>query len=372
MKIGIDARIAQWYTDSKIVNYTNQILAYMQHIDKENKYLLLFPSSYKKKELFQCFRHEVEEEDLKKIFWEEIFRTKWEEEIQVDIFHNTANGIGTPKLGKYKLVVTIQDLIPYIMPETVEQRQLEYVLKNTYRSIENADKIITVSNHTKKDIKRYFGVSQEKIEVIYYGLDKIFKPINKDEAKKMIAQQYGIKEKFILHVGGVNPRKNATRLIQAFHMICNEFREDYKLMILGKPGESLESMIKLSETLGIKEKVVWIDCVQRHMLPVFYNACEVFVYPSLYEGFGLAPLEAAACGVPVVASNATSIPEIMGDSCVYIDPYNIVHMAQGIYDTIIYQDQREDLSIKSLKHSKKYSWQKASEETLKVYESLMK
>ncbi|WZL74585.1 glycosyltransferase family 1 protein [Clostridiaceae bacterium 35-E11] len=370
MRIGIDARIARWHTNSKMSNYTNQILTYMQHIDKENKYLLLFPSEYKKKKRFDGFRHEIEN-NFKKNLWEEALKTKWEEDVQVDIFHNTANGIGTPKNGKHKLVVTIQDLIPYIMPETVNKQHLEYALKYTYDIIENADKIITVSNHTKKDLKRYFGLPQEKIDVIYYGIDKIFRPMNKQDAQNIIKKRYGIGDKFILHVGGVNPRKNVARLIRAFHMIYNELNEEYKLIILGKPDESFENMMKLSEKLGIKEKIVFIDFVQKDVLPFFYNACEVFVYPSLYEGFGLAPLEAAACGVPIVASNTASIPETMGDACVYISPHNIVHMAQEIYDTIMNKDQRENLSIKAFKQSKKYSWKKASKETLKVYKDLM-
>ncbi len=365
MKIGIDARVARWHIGSGLGNYTSQIIEHLNNIDHENEYLLFL-----KNEWFRQLGNR--EEERKKNFWPLMYETHWRIQPDVDIFHNTTNGIGIPDKGNHKLVITLHDLIPYIMPETVDKLHREYVLKHTPEIIENAHKIITVSYHSKKDIQKYFNVSQEKISVIYHAANKIFKPLDKKWAKEMIAKKYGMNYKFILYLGGFSPRKNITRLIRAFHMICNEFEETYKLVILGEPSRTYESLNRLAEKLCIADKVIFTGFVPTSSLPLFYNSCEAFVYPSLYEGFGLPPLEAAACRIPIITSNISSIPEIMGNSCTYIDPYDVVDMAQGIYDTLINDHLREDLSDKAFEHSRKYSWRKASEETLKVYRSLIK
>lgn len=369
MKIGIDARVARWHIGSGLGNYTNHIIDHLKNIDHKNQYMLFFP---KKNQDYQLFRSSQEKEgERKKDFWKLMYNTSWSSRPNVDIFHNTVNGIGIPSKGKHKLVITIHDLIPYIMPETVDQPHLEYVLKYTPQFIERADKIITVSYHSKKDIQRYFNVPNEKINVIYHAADQIFTPINKENAKKKIGEKYGIKDKFILYLGGFSPRKNIARLIRGFKMICNEFQEEHKLVILGEPSRTYENLMKLTDKLSMSDKVIFTGFVPTEDLTSFYNSCEVFVYPSLYEGFGLPPLEAAACGVPVVTSDISSIPEVMGDCCTYVNPYDVVDIAQGIYDTITDKELRRTLSVKGLERVKKYSWEKSSEETLDVYKSLI-
>ncbi|QZY56509.1 glycosyltransferase family 4 protein [Crassaminicella profunda] len=369
MKIGIDARIAKWHIGSGLGNYTKNMIKNLKAIDHENEYIL-FTST--KEEKYGWFRSENEVSSGKiKEFWKLIYESKWENQPQVDIFHNMTNGIGVPSKGDYKLVITIKDMIPYVMPKTVNEQHLEYVLKYTPKVIEKADKIITTSNHSKKDIERYFHLPKEKVSVIYYAPDKIFRPLEKNKAKEIIKEKYGIKNKFILYVGGFSSRKNIERLIRAFHMIHNEFEEEYKLVILGDTSLTYESLNKLVKELSIEEKVIFTGFVEKKTILYFYNGCEAFVYPSLYEGFSLPPLEAAACGVPIITSKVSSIPEIMGNCCIYINPYDVINIAQTIYDTIIDKDLRMKLSQQSLKHSKKYSWKRTSEEIVEVYKHLM-
>ncbi len=372
MNIGIDARVASWHIGSGLGNYTSQIILNLKNIDPLNTYMLFYPEN-KEHSFVNLYRSSHEDErERRGDFWKQMYGTEWKKDPKVDIFHNTVNGIGIPNKGKHRLVITLHDLIPYIMPETVDKPHLDYVLRYTPEAISRADKIITVSHHSKKDIMRYFNVSKDKIEVIYHAADKIFKPMHKVEAKNKITENYQIANPFILYLGGFSPRKNISRLIRAFHMICHEFEEDYKLVILGEPSRIYDNLRRLTEKLGIEDRVIFTGFVPTNDLPLFYNACECFVYPSLYEGFGLPPLEAAACGVPVVTSRSSSIPEIMGNSCTYINPLEVVDIAQGIYDTITDQDLKNQLIQRSLEHAKKFSWEKASMETLMVYDNLLK
>ncbi|MDF2547191.1 MAG: glycosyl transferase, group 1 [Anaerosolibacter sp.] len=370
MKIGIDARVASWHIGSGLGNYTSQIISNLKYIDSLNTYMLFYPEK-KDHSLVNLYRSTHEDEKERRgDFWKQMYGTEWDKDPKVDVFHNTVNGIGIPSKGSHRLVITLHDLIPYIMPETVDKPHLDYVLRHTPEAISRADKIITVSQHSKKDIMRYFNVPKEKVEVIYHAADKIFQPIDKGEAKKKITETYGIASPYILYLGGFSPRKNIARLIRAFHMICHEFDEDFKLVILGEPSRTYVNLKKLTQKLGVEDKVIFTGFVPTNDLPLFYNGCACFVYPSLYEGFGLPPLEAAACGVPVVTSKVSSIPEIMGQSCTYIDPFEIVDIAQGMYDTIMDQELRSRLIGKGLDQTKKFSWEKASLETLRVYDSL--
>ncbi|TCO80081.1 glycosyltransferase family 4 protein [Marinisporobacter balticus] len=369
MRIGIDARVARWNIGSGLENYTSNIIKNLKNIDHKNEYILFIPE---KEENYGLFRSEKEEEvEKRNEFWKLMHEPFRKYNTEIDIFHNMSNGIDIPDHKNFKLIITVKDLIPYVMSENIEKLHLEYVLKHTSKVIEEADRIITASNHSKNEISRYFDIPEEKINVIYDAPDEIFKPIEKKISKKLIAKKYGINNKFILFVGGISPRKNIRRLIQAFSMIAHEFKEEYKLVILGEYSENYACLNSLLEKLSLKEKIIFTGFVPKNVLPFFYNGCEVFVYPSLYEGFGLPPLEAAACGVPIITSKVTSMPEVMGESCIYIDPYDVINIAQEIYDTVIDTKLGETLCIKSLAHSKKYSWKRASEETLKVYNSLM-
>ncbi|MFZ5968132.1 MAG: glycosyltransferase family 4 protein [Bacillota bacterium] len=371
MRIGIDARVASWHIGSGLGNYTSHIISNLKEIDHNNKYVLFYPEG-KGSELaftFNSFRRDMGER--KKDFWKMIYRTNWEEKTRVDIFHNTINGIGLPRKKRHKLVLTVHDLIPYVMPETVDKPHLDYVLRHTPYAIDAADKIITVSHHSKKDIRRYFDVPNDKIEVIYHAADSIYQPMEKKDAKTIVEELFHIRDKFILYLGGFSPRKNLTRLIRAFHKICNEFDEAYKLVILGEPSRTYENLNKLAEKLSIRDKIIFTGFVPTKYLPAFYNACECFVYPSLYEGFGLPPIEAAACGTPVITSNVSSMPEVMGNTCVYLNPYDVVDMAQTIYDTVTDQDLMDSLKQRSLDHGKKYSWKDATQKTLSIYNGLI-
>jgi glycosyltransferase involved in cell wall biosynthesis len=368
MKIGLDARGAIWYRGTGIGTYTYQLVKALYSIDKRNEYRFFWPGDEfqnlnpSKDEVFQSI---VLNKDK---FWEEVHIPTRVEQEKIDIFHVPQNGIGLPKTKRCRQVATVHDLIPYIYPETSSSEYLIIFQNEMPRIMEQCDQIITVSEFSKREIQRYFNLPDEKIAIIYEAAEDIYQPIEKNKAKNFVKQQYGINSRYILYIGGLSHRKNIIGLILAFWNIRRDIAEDYKLVIVGKRNRSFKNLIKLIETLNIENRVIFTDFVQVAHLPYLYNAADLFVYPSLYEGFGLPPLEAMACGTPVITSNLTSIPEVTGDAAVLINPHDNNSLAESIEKALSKPDQLIQMSKDGLEQAKKFSWEKCAQKTLDVYE----
>lgn len=368
MNLGIDGRVITWHIGSGLATYTNNLLENLNRLQQLKNIFLFYPY----KDRADCF-------DINEIpgslligerrldFWRNVYDLKWDTDYPIDVFHNTVNGIGLPTAVKGAKVITLHDLIPYIMPETVDMPHLKYTLKNTPYIIEEASHIITVSHHSKSDIRKYFGVEEERITVTYLAADPIFKPLNRDNAKRVIFNKYGVDKKYVLYLGGFSQRKNIARLIKAFKKVILEKEEVLNLLILGEHSRSYKALWKLTEELDLCDYVKFLNFVPTADLPYFYNGAEVFVYPSLYEGFGLPPLEAMQCGTPVVTSNVSSIPEIVGDACLLANPYSVDNMAEHIIKLLSDADEWHRYSLMGIEKAKEYSWQKTAAETLEVY-----
>lgn len=213
-------------------------------------------------------------------------------------------------------------MIPYVLPETVGKGYLKKFLRQMPNIINLADGIITVSNHSKNDILKFFPIDKEKIFVTPLAADDKYKPLEKDKCRYNIKTKYNINNPFILYIGGFSPRKNVSSLIAAFSKIHKNLDRNYDLIIVGSNKDDLDVLKNLSMDLNIKDNVKFTGFVEEEMLPVFYNACDIFIYPSLYEGFGLPPLESMSCGTPVITSNTSSIPEVVGDGGILINPFD--------------------------------------------------
>lgn len=370
MKIGIDSRGAILYRGTGIGTYTYQLIKNLNLIDKKNNYRFFWPGDEFKDldisndELFQSI------ESKKDKFWEEVHVPSRVEQEKIDIFHVPQNGIGLPKTKGCLQVATVHDLIPYIYPETSSSGYLKVFLKEMPRIMEQSDMIITVSEYSKKDIQRYFNLPDEKITVIYEAPESIYQPIEKDKAKEFVQQTYGIKSRYVLYIGGLSHRKNIKSLILAFWNILKDIPEDYKLVIVGKRERSFKKLSDLISTLNLEDKIIFTDFVKVPCMPYLYSAADLFVYPSLYEGFGLPPLEAMACGTPVITSNLTSIPEVTNNAAMLINPNDHVSLASAMEKALNSPKQLEQMSIDGLKQASKFSWESCARETLGVYEKL--
>ena len=370
MKIGIDARAAIWYRGTGIGTYTYQIIKNLSHIDKVNNYRIFWPGNASKDFLEPSENFDFDVVGVTKDkFWEEIHIPARLADDKVDVYHVPQNGIGLPTKKTCPQVVTVHDLIPYVYPETVGRGYLKIFLHEMPRIVEQADRIITVSEHSKGDLRRYFNLPDQKIDVIYEAAEDIYRPMDKEACRASVRERYGLDRKFILYIGGFSPRKNVPGLIRAYHKIMKDLPEEVVLAIVGKRVRAFEELTNVVEELGLKDRVIFTGFAPTEHLPVFYNAASLFVYPSFYEGFGLPPLEAMACGTPVIASNVSSIPEAVGDAALTVDPKDMNGLAQAMFDALSDPALSAELIRRGLQRSNSFTWTKAAEQTLASYQA---
>ncbi|MEL7566736.1 MAG: glycosyltransferase family 1 protein [Dehalobacterium sp.] len=371
MKVGIDSRAAIWYRGTGMGTYTYQLIRNIYLIDKKNDYHFFLPN-----EKFQgtdpltsgIFQSIAQNTDT---FWETVIGEQTITPDAVDIYHVPQNGIGLPLKKNFPTVVTVHDLIPYVLPETVGPGYLKIFQREMPRILKEADHVITVSEHSKSDLKKIMGVSDEMITVIHEAPESTYKPIKREVAKARIQNKYGIKDRFILYIGGFNARKNLRGLINSYHKIYKDIKPHCKLVILGKPSRDYPSLIKLVESLELQEWVLFPGFIPMQDLPFFYNASDLFVYPSFYEGFGLPPIEALACGTPTIVSNVSSLPEVVGDAAILVNPNDLVALAAAMHRVLTEPELELDLRKKGIKRAESFSWTKTAAQTIKVYQELL-
>lgn len=367
MKIGIEARPIRWSYGTGIGNYTYDLIAKLADIDPVNDYTFLWPDDdpqpwipFPRKYSYYFLPKDDERETLEMPYW--LTRER------VDVFHLPQNGFRIPELKSCKIIVTIHDLIPYFLPEMVRSSFLKRFIHEMPYIVERADRIITVSATSKNDIIKIFTIDPAKITVIPSAPSIAYRPLPKDETRQKLRNQYGIKKPYILYVGGLNPRKNIAELIYAYSKVYRDLPCSQRLLIFGPNGQHLDRLQLLAKSLSLEEAVVFPGFVPSEDLPLFYNGADLFVYPSLYEGFGLPPIEAMACGTPVITSNVSSLPEVVGDAAIQINPHDTLELADAIFRVLTDEVLRESLIQKGLKHHRKYEWTRIAQEVLAVYQ----
>lgn len=293
----------------------------------------------------------------------------------IDILHAPSHGyMQTSSFffnGGVKKILTIHDLTPLLFPETHSKETL-FFWNSTLKLIKNrADIIIVDSKNTKNDCIMHLGISDERIKVVHLAADSKYKPINnKENIEKELKNKYNLKFPFILYVGTLERRKNISTLIKAFYKLKKNSVK-HKLVIAGGKGWKYNEIFETIDKLGLKNDVIFTGYVPDEDLVKLYNAADLFVYPSLYEGFGLPPLEAMACGCPVITSNASSLPEVVGNAGIMVDPYNFDILYEKICEVLSNNGFRDELRKKSLNRAKLFSWEKTAEETCKIYEEVL-
>ena len=368
MKISIDARGINLYKGSGIGTYTENLLRELLNIDTKNNYSIFWTGenyeNYKKdnsKIIFTSKKHGT--------FYENYYYPNYIKENNIDMHHIPQNGIGLNELYTSPIVVTIHDLIPYILPETVGRGYLERFLRDMPLIVRNSKVILTVSEYSKRDIIKFFPfVNEEKIFVTPLAANKSYKPLNKINCIEYIKNKYSIDSPFILYIGGFSTRKNVKELIIAFNKIQKSLKKDYKLVLCGSIRDEGVKLQNLCKELLIDDKIIFTGFVPDDELPLFYNAAEVVVYPSLYEGFGLPPLEAMSCATPVITSNLTSIPEVTNDCAILINPFDNDELASSILNLLNSKSLLQEYAEKGYNNSLNFTWQNTAINTLKAYE----
>jgi len=264
---------------------------------------------------------------------------------------------------KNPFIVTVHDLVRCCFGFTRETIIEKILIKLDIRYIKRASHIIAVSQHTKNDLIKYLKIPDNRISVVYNGVDhNIFKPYN----IKLLDKPY------ILYVGSERPRKNLGRLFEAFAKLKKEFPE-LKLLKVGASGRSEKyrrDTIKKLDSLKITQDIIFVDHLSELDLAHYYSSATLLAYPSLYEGFGLPPLEAMACGCPVITSNTSSLPEVVGEAGIMVNPYDTNSLVQAMRRVLTDDKLRDDMVRKGLEQSKRFSWEKTARQTLEVYEKV--
>lgn len=368
MRIGIDGRAAKWYRGTGIGTYTYELINSLNKIDFTNKYNIFLPyGSATDINFNSSFTIKSISTDPNNNFWNEVNIPNILSDSNIDIYHVPQNGIGLPMDKKCPFIITLHDVIPYKMPETVGKEYLKIFTRDMPKIIEKCDGIITVSDFSKNDIVKTFNFPKEKIYVTYLAAENIYYPKNINESKK-VAESYGIDEEYILYIGGFSPRKNIIGLIEGFSILLKHYKKKIKLVIAGKHGISYETYRKRAEDLGILDSVLFPGFIKLQDLPYLYTKASLFAYPSFYEGFGLPPIEAMACGTPVISSNITSIPEVLGDSALLVNPKDVYEIAAAMEQILEDDSIRNLLKAKGIIKSSSLSFDKTAIKTIEAYD----
>jgi glycosyltransferase involved in cell wall biosynthesis len=238
--------------------------------------------------------------------------------------------------------------------------------------ISNSSGILTVSEYSKKDILKFFSFyPEEKIFVTPLAANTNFKPLDKNNCKLYVQNTYGVKDPYILYIGGFSLRKNVLGIIKAFSKVYKDLNKPYKLLLGGPIRDEGEKLLTFVKENNLEDKIVFCGYLEDDILPILYSGCDAFVYPSFYEGFGLPPLEAMSCRAPVITSSLTSIPEVTGDSAILINPNNITELEKALVTLLNDENLKAILSEKGYMRSLEFTWRKTAENTAKAYEQLI-
>jgi len=287
----------------------------------------------------------------------------------VDVLHVQFTA---PPFCPCPVVVSIHDLSFEHLPQTFNRRSRTQLRLTVRHSARRAAKILTLSEHTRRDVIETYGVDPEIVAAIPLAAPAHFGPVTQDKELQRVRHTYGIDGDYVLSVGSIQPRKNLVRLIKAYAELrgTRTGNKCPKLVIVGRCAWLYDETLRALEQTGVKDSVVLTGYVPESDLPVLYSGALCFIYPSYFEGFGLPPLEAMKCGAPVIVGNATSLPEVVGEAALKVDPFDVTAIAAAMDQLINNRELRDDLSVKGVARAKMFDWNETAQRTLAVYEQV--
>jgi len=362
------------------------LLEALDAIDEANRYLVLYPrlgegQIVRTPHLGPHF--EVRELSgagarlgvrLGKLWWEQVELPRACAAAGADILHSPY--FASPLMPTTPTVVTIHDVIPLILPRYRSSARSRWYSSLVARAARRSQAVITVSECSKRDIVRVLGIPEQKVHVIYNAVDRSLRQICDDAALEGIRDAHGIGERYLLYFGGFDERKNVARIIQAYHAARVRFERPCQLVLAGSLNLVGQHPLypdprPLICRLGLEDQVVITGRISEEEKPLLYSGAVAFVFPSLYEGFGIPVLEAMACGTPVLTSNSSSLPEVAGDAALLVDPNSIEEMADAMARLVNDESLREDLRRRGFQRVGHFSWERSAMETLAVYQQVL-
>jgi glycosyltransferase involved in cell wall biosynthesis len=308
---------------------------------------------------------------LNKLIFEQIYLPIYLLLKRPDIYFSPS--IVLPFISLSPSVVVVYDLVFKIFPKYYRGLINIFYLKMFFkRSLINAKKIIAISESTKRELVNIYNIPEEKIKVIHLAAAKEYRLYEDKDQLAKIREKYKLPKKYLLYVGTIEARKNVKGIIRAYFALPDKIRFSTKLVLCGKKGWGVGDLEKRLADHQEKDSVIFLDYVDGTDLPLIYNLASLFVYPSFYEGFGLPILEAMACGVPVITSNCSSMPEVSGDAALLVDPNNISEISDKMKDVLEHSELAMELRSKGMERAKMFSWERAGKETFELLEKVKK
>ncbi|MFA5104866.1 MAG: glycosyltransferase family 1 protein [Candidatus Margulisiibacteriota bacterium] len=372
MKIAINAMLLM-SPRFGIWTYIYNLIEHLARIDAQNNYEIFSGSRVLLLGGSQNFKISNPCCDLPRasarIMWEQFVQPFLINKGSFDVFHSPDHILPFLPI-KAKKIVTVHDLCFYKHPETFPLMKRSYKKLVTPGSLRRADRIIADSASTKKDIIDIFAIPADKISVVHIGAGVEFRKIIDAGILLRLKKERGLEKPFLLFVGTLEKRKNIEGLIDAYILAVREHKIDHDLVVVGRKGWLYEGIFKKVQREGLAGKIKFIFDARQEELPGIYNLADLFVYPSVYEGFGLPVLEAMACGTPVITSNVSSLPEVAGDAAILIDPHDTGVLALTIVKVLQDDQLKKCLSQKGVERAKQFGWDKCARQTLEVYKSV--
>ena len=368
MRVAIDARKLH---DFGIGTYIRNLLRELARIDRDTEYVLLCQEADLDvgTQLGANFRT-VLEPSPNYSFREQVHVPWVLHRERPDVYH--APHYVLPAGVRCRSVVTIHDCIHLMFPQYLPNRAAyAYARASMWAAARRSDRILTVSEASKRDILHFFNVQPEKIVVVYNAIDEHFRVTPAEEDVARVRERYQLDHQFILYVGNIKPHKNLVRLIEAFAELRRTGFDEVKLLIIGDQISKLPALRRAVHGHKLHKHVRFLGYVSDQTLGVLYRLASAFVFPSLYEGFGLPPLEAMASGTPVVISNVSSLPEVAGDAAVLVDPYDVESIVDGMRRILSDPALAAELRRKGVERAREFSWERSVAKTRQVYQQVV-
>lgn len=384
MRIGIDYTSAV-HQGAGIGRYTHQLVSALLELDSQNEYTLLVagraPRSQAKSQLFVASPIPARYPNLRvielplserlwTILWHRLQLPLWVELFSgaLDVFHSP--DFSLPPVHLAPTIVTVHDLSFLRVPQCSYPALQSYLCQVVPQSVRRAKMVLADSECTKSDVVELLGVDAARVTVIYAGVGPQFRRVEDEDRLAAVRTHYRLPDRFVLGLGTLQPRKNFERLIEAYAQVKHQIGDKIKLVIAGGLGWLYESIFEKTKELHLQAEVCFPGYVADEDLPALYSMADLFVFPSLYEGFGLPPLEAMACGTPVITSNVSSLPEVVGDAAWMVNPLDVEALAAAMQQVLSDTALRQQMIARGLWQARRFTWEQAARQLLNVYQQV--
>lgn len=364
MRVGIDARPTQGSFTGD-ATYWRGLITGLSQINSDNEFLLYLHDKLQtpEKPLSPNMRYTL----LQGLNWRIWSAYSFPKALKRDRASVAHVQYSIPPFAPCPVITSIHDVSFKRHPEFFSPKDCFILDMGVRLSKHRAARILALSEYTKAEICELYSINENRVDLVYPGVDSLFRPCDREESLELVSAKYNITDPFVLTLGVIQPRKNLSRLLKGFAALKQDRDVRHKLVIVGKYGWMEENLTRTIADLGLTGEVLLTGYAPYEDLPYLYSGADLFVYPSVYEGFGLPPLEAMCCGTPVITGNRSSLPEVVGDAGIMVDPYKPEAFADAISRVLVDESLHADMSRKGLEQSRKFSWERTARQVDAIY-----